>query len=168
MAQIDGPVLRLCCRCFGLYEPHIRWLRDSACIDRDDVLGVDYAALEWASENAHHLMKRAVQLSRLFKGVARAAGRLRLAQRRAAERIYVPGGDGYVEAASGFAEASLRLRGSGLERELGDSVSNKEHVAAAAAPIASSDAEPVHCRNASTLALIHPLPNDAHLVGQCD
>ena len=49
-------------------------------------------------------MARAVQLSRLFKGVVRAAGVLALAQRRAAERIFAPGGDGCVEAAAACAK----------------------------------------------------------------
>ena len=113
VAQIDGPVLHFCHRCFGLYEPHIEWLRENAGVDSDTIIGVDYAGLEWAAEEVSAQMARAVRLSRLFKGVAWAAGRLVLAQRRAAARVYAPGREGYAEAARGFHATALRQRRGG-------------------------------------------------------
>ena len=109
----EVPLRPLCRRCFTLYEPCVEWMKDCRRDGGFNYAHVDHAALEWVKEEIDEYMPRAVRLSRLFKGVARAAGRLVVLHRRAVERVYAPGGEGYVEAASEFAAAALRLRGSG-------------------------------------------------------
>ena len=58
---------------------------------------------------------RRTQIWRLLRGVARAVGRLMVLHRRTLERMYAPGGSGYVQAALSFgaavAQASTDVRG---------------------------------------------------------
>lgn len=111
----------MCRRCLFLYIPYIDGLNDAAGVGRyaRDGRGIDYAALECEQEEVQIAMRRAVQLSRLFRGVARAAGRLALARLRAAERTYAPGGAGWDEVRRNFAATvpvSGRLPGAQLSR----------------------------------------------------
>lgn len=61
----------------------------------------------------HELVANAVRLSRLFKGVAHAAGRLVMAQRRAAERVYTPGSAGYHHAMHEYSATLPELESGG-------------------------------------------------------
>ena len=85
----EVPLRPLCRRCFTLYEPCVEWMKDCRRDGGFNYAHVDHAALEWEKEEIDEYMPRAVRLSRLFKGVARAAGRLLVLHRRAVERVYL-------------------------------------------------------------------------------
>ena len=89
--QHDGPPLGFCgARCHRLYQPWIDVMED--CVSD---MGVDYAGLECAAEEARDDCRRKLRAARLFVGVGRAIGRLLLLRRRIAEaRCEVGGGEG--------------------------------------------------------------------------
>ena len=79
--QRDGPPLGFCgARCHRLFQPWIDVMED--CVSD---MGVDYAGLEWAAEEAEDDCRRKLRAVRLFVGVGRAIGKLLLLRRRVAE-----------------------------------------------------------------------------------
>ena len=79
--QRDGPPLGFCgARCHRLFQPWMDVIED--CVSD---MGVDYAGLEWAAEEAEDDCRRKLRAVRLFVGVGRAIGKLLLLRRRVAE-----------------------------------------------------------------------------------
>ena len=109
--------LATCGRCFQLLDGYSERLQ-AAAFPTVYPCEIDYDAFDAELENVQMVLARALRLRRLFRGIARAAGSLALAQRRAAERVYEPGGVGHIAAAQSFdasamASAGLRIRGGG-------------------------------------------------------